>query len=153
MHVPWHLKTPTTERQIPTYCTLENPIYETTLHLAEITALEIVPHAVGRAAANAAHVEMTRFIDIQSLNAVNKQLNKVLNLNGFLTLSDLPEICALVKDSLDGFSLFDTLSDFWRWAYVGEAIEQGPVASRRFPRIQRGKIGDAFPGVILKTKR
>jgi hypothetical protein len=54
--------------------------------------------AVDRVAANAVYAEMTAFTQSRHLDVVNKQLDKVLSLNGFL--NEMPKTQGLVKDFL-----------------------------------------------------
>ena len=77
-----------------------------------ITASRITS-TVDRAAADAAHAERTAFTQSRHLDAVNKQLDKVLSLNGFL--NEMPKIQVLATDFLEVRTAFYPLSDFCQW--------------------------------------
>lgn len=66
--------------------------------------------AVDRAAADAAHAEMTAFTQSRHPDVVNKQLDKVLSLNGFL--NEIPKTQALVTDFLEVRNAFHPFPEF-----------------------------------------
>jgi hypothetical protein len=66
--------------------------------------------AVDRAVADAAHAELTAFTQSRHPDVVNKQLDKVLSLNGFL--NEMPKTKVLVMDFLEVRTTFYPLSDF-----------------------------------------
>jgi hypothetical protein len=61
--------------------------------------------AVDATVADAAHAEMSKFLDLRSPDVVNKQLDKVPLLDTFLNPSDLPKTNELVIDFLQVCSI------------------------------------------------
>lgn len=56
---------------------------------------------VDRAVADAAHAELTKFVDLRNPGVVDKRPDMVLNFDKYLMTPDLQKTTALVKDFLD----------------------------------------------------
>jgi hypothetical protein len=66
---------------------------------------KVVPQAVGREAADAAHAEITDYIELRSSGVVQQQLDKVLDLNTFLNSPGLQKTNTLVVDFLKVYTI------------------------------------------------
>jgi hypothetical protein len=82
-------------------------IPENPLHLLIMPSTTVVSQAVDRAAADAAHAELVKFVDMRSPGVVDKRIDAVLNFEGYLKTLDMQKTNALLADFLDVCGAFE----------------------------------------------
>ena len=76
------------------------------MYLLNMPSSTVKLQAIDRTAANAAHAELAKFVDARSLSVVDKQMDTVLNFNGYLKTPNMQKTNVLVADFLNVYGAF-----------------------------------------------
>jgi hypothetical protein len=116
-------------------------------------APKLAAKSVASTAADAAHAELSKFVESRSPGIVNEKPNTAQNFDGYLKTVDLQNTNALVTDFLDVSSaskitLLDYLSGFHLTYKVTERRQE---TRRGIPYIRRRSTRKIIPCALLRS--